>query len=299
MSTIAKVRHDEPYVAGESIEKTLASVRDLITHLVGLKGAVPTPLLRKQLSTALWQLTELSGVPPHAKYNVRFVSRGVKEQPGDTKVNHEHVTPRKSVSDRLLTARPGDSGITECLSDAGIACIVTVQEHGMLGNEPGLGWGRYEQAGVQVFDRLTQQWRTSASPTTPDRTDVDGLIDAKASAPELLHRLLHVMRAAGSEAVAGVSRKDGSPTHYFRLHDVTLPEPTRAFGYVHWSGVVDVALPFGDVPAQHRGRVTLVERTNRTRFRTRLRLSEAGDLQLATDLLTLSLDNLREDHREV
>lgn len=69
---------------------------------------------------------------------------------GATKVQYEHVVPRKTLVDRML-AEP--NAIPEILASA-VACLVTVEEHRRLTALPPTieAWDRYRAAGIEVTD---------------------------------------------------------------------------------------------------------------------------------------------------
>ena len=106
---------------------------------------------RELLSICVWKVTEIDG-----KQNLRFVSRGAVEASVGESLEHEHVFPRKGMVDEMMGGKP----VAEVLKDA-VACLVTKSEHEQLtretrGNPDLVGWARYEKAGIEVIDRLSQ-----------------------------------------------------------------------------------------------------------------------------------------------
>lgn len=106
----------------------------------------------------LWSITQARG-----KYTTRFRSTEAMTAPKGTKLQHEHVIPRKELISAIikepLRAR-------ELLTTA-IACTVTVKEHQRLTaisrEQPELrGWSRYEAAGIVWHD--TDERETKPAP---------------------------------------------------------------------------------------------------------------------------------------
>lgn len=107
--------------------------------------------LRESLSNAIWKYTECDG-----KYSTRFRSRGAIEFPKE-KLNHEHVLTRKSLIAELVE-NPSDY---IAIMQKAVGCTVLKSEHMLLGAveklNPGLvGWDRYREAGIEVYDLKTQ-----------------------------------------------------------------------------------------------------------------------------------------------
>ncbi len=107
------------------------------------------------LSEVLWLISEADG-----KYSTRFrtaeVVRLANEEPNSTtKVQHEHVFPRKKVTERILHQRQmilQHPQLLDSLLDETVGCVVTEQEHRSLPNSLE-GWKRYEK--VPVLDMMT------------------------------------------------------------------------------------------------------------------------------------------------
>ena len=103
---------------------------------------------RDVINVMLWKITEASG-----KYKTRFRSTGAANAPKDTKLQHEHVIPRKTLIDAILKE---PSRARELLTSA-LACTVTKEEHDRLTRitreQPDLqGWERYTAAGITIVD---------------------------------------------------------------------------------------------------------------------------------------------------
>ncbi len=147
---------DRPYEVDPSVsERRYRSLR-LISQLLTLTDLYDAHH-REMLSIAIWKWTEAVGVRPYAKYNIPLVSARVMDRNEPVKVHHEHVWARKWMVDRLLAERPwSETGLREFLEEHGVACIVTVEEHGRLGAVREQGWTRYLAAGVEVWDRKAQ-----------------------------------------------------------------------------------------------------------------------------------------------
>ncbi len=105
---------------------------------------------RELLGVCLWKVTEADG-----KWNVRYRSEGARGVVGNRDLCHEHVYPRKYLIKCLLDGEPVDSVISKA-----IACIVTRSEHKLLDDvsESAVGWKRYEQAGIRVWNLERSCW---------------------------------------------------------------------------------------------------------------------------------------------
>ena len=107
--------------------------------------------LRESLSNAIWKYTECDG-----KYSTRFRSRGAIEFPKE-KLNHEHVLTRKLLITELLQ-NPDDY---IAIMQKAVGCTVLRTEHLLLGsvekeNPLLVGWDRYREAGIEVYDLKTR-----------------------------------------------------------------------------------------------------------------------------------------------
>lgn len=102
---------------------------------------------RELLSVCIWKITEADG-----KYKVRYWSEGSISS--NVKLQHEHVYERKTLISRLLDGEPVESVICDA-----VACMVTKTEHERLTRSKQIGWARYKDAGVRVFDAKKERWR--------------------------------------------------------------------------------------------------------------------------------------------
>ena len=75
---------------------------------------------RDVINVILWKITEASG-----KYNTRFRSTGAHTAPKGTKLQHEHVIPRKTLIDAIMQ----EPGRARELLQTAIGCTVTIDEH--------------------------------------------------------------------------------------------------------------------------------------------------------------------------
>jgi len=103
---------------------------------------------RGVINGMLWSITEARG-----KCTTRFRSTAALAAPKGTKLQHEHVIPRKELIDAIMKE---PSRARELLNTA-VACTVTVEEHQRLSEitrkQPSLtGWQRYAAAGILVRD---------------------------------------------------------------------------------------------------------------------------------------------------
>lgn len=118
--------------------------------ITAINALLPLDLVeahKRELSVCIWKITEADG-----KYKVRFWSEGACANP-NAKLHHEHVHQRKELIHRLLAGED----IGRVVTDA-IPCMVTEQEHAALGGAPSIGWQRYRDAGIKVFDTKHGKW---------------------------------------------------------------------------------------------------------------------------------------------
>jgi hypothetical protein len=103
---------------------------------------------RGVINGMLWSITQARG-----KYTTRFRSTAAGNAPKGTKLQHEHVIPRKDLVRAIMTE---PHRARELLTTA-IGCVVTKEEHERLTRitreQPKLhGWDRYTAAGIAVTD---------------------------------------------------------------------------------------------------------------------------------------------------
>lgn len=310
MPDVSIVQMDKTYAPDDGVARNKASAFALIRQLLSLQD-VTEKHWKEQLSVALWKWTEAEGIAPHAKYNIRFVSRGVREAAGPARVNHEHVWTRKFLINELLGKPRSEEELKVLLDDFGVACIVTQEEHALLGRERGEGWARYRNAGIDVYDRAAQGWldwddRTDHVPAvTSERpaevpaelqVDVADLIGAHCRSSEVAAQLTELLRTVRMTiAVASPSyKRSGEVEPYFRIHDALIEEPTAAVAYVHWSGKVDLRLKESDLPADLVGE-DRVKRLSHSTYSVSCKITDAESRRLAEDLLFVALEKLRNE----
>jgi hypothetical protein len=102
---------------------------------------------KKLLRVCIWKITEADG-----KSKVRYWSEGAVENQS-SKLQHEHVHEIKELVARLMS---GES-VKAVVSDA-VACMVTKEEHINLGGSSKLGWDRYKDSRIRVYDAKGKQW---------------------------------------------------------------------------------------------------------------------------------------------
>ena len=102
---------------------------------------------RELLSVCIWKLTEADG-----KSKVRYWSQGALEDLNQ-KLHHEHVHERKELISRLLA---GEN--VELVAAEAVACMVTPSEHRILTKCSALGWDRYREASIKVYDSAEGCW---------------------------------------------------------------------------------------------------------------------------------------------
>ena len=306
--TIAKAHAS--YVPDNGVATNRQSALRLIHQLVSLQG-VTKRHMTEQLKIGLWKWTEAEGISPNRKYNTRYFSAEVMAQQSPASINHEHVWTMKNHVKALLGRRWTLAELEDHLTRYGVACIVTVEEHGQLSGSKLDGWARYQEVGVPVFDRATQSWldfgairdgevvgRVEATPArTTSRADVAELIAERAEADTaaLLVRLLRMARFASAVAVPSV-KVSGDVAPYFRIHDTLIEEPTGAVAFPHWTGQIDFALLSEDLPNWVSGdrRVKILKQP---KYAVSLRIHDEESLGLGEDLLFLALEKLRNAAR--
>jgi hypothetical protein len=116
-----------------------------------IRTLIPLDLLlshkKELLSICIWKITEADG-----KAKVRYwTEAAIVASKHD--LQHEHVHERNELIARLLSGE----NVESVLSDA-IACMVTKDEHKVLGSSKSVGWLRYQESGIQVYDALESQW---------------------------------------------------------------------------------------------------------------------------------------------
>ncbi|TDO57496.1 hypothetical protein EV651_111222 [Kribbella sp. VKM Ac-2571] len=295
-----------PYVEGSGVQALRASSLHLVRQLLELRD-VQRRHQRELLSIALWKWTEAPGAKPYPKYNIRYVTRGVLAA-DDAKINHEHVWPRKWIIDKLLSRRdwPSDE-LTDFLDTHGVACVVTIEEHASLGGKQRMGWQRYVDAGIDVWDRQLGRWAEFRGAPSEPADDVDAdeapvvvgvdleqVIRERAGDKQDL--LIELARSAEREMavpVLGSTRDSAQPVGaYFRIHDAQIEEPTPAVAYVHWSGKVSFRLTHNDLPA---GGLAGATPATHQKYGVACHVSDNATLRTAQHLLYLALAKLRDD----
>lgn len=102
---------------------------------------------KELLSVCIWKITEADG-----KSKVRYWSDGAVENQS-TNLQHEHIHERKELIIRLLSGE----AVRSVVADA-VACMVTREEHIQLGASSKLGWHRYKDTGIRVYDAEEHKW---------------------------------------------------------------------------------------------------------------------------------------------
>lgn len=311
-----------PYVADDTVHANRTSAFNLIRQLLDLRD-ITEKHKKEQLSIGLWKWTEAEGVAPHAKYHTRLRSAGALNTNSPAKLNHEHVWPRSWLIEQLLARvdwSPDD--LWDFLTDFGVACIVTVEEHLALGGVRGVGWERYERAGIEVHDLETNRpfvfphlplatGGLNAEPPTreeladfPDEVTeylpgdeelptVEGAIRLHAGPrASAFHALLARLEGEGVAIAVGTTHK-GGVGDYLRIHDNALEEPTPAVAYLHWSGKLSLRLSVHDVP-EYLMRSDGVDQAAHKNYGIRAKLDDHGSLDVAEGLLNLALEKVRE-----
>lgn len=124
----------------------LESATKLVEAILGLD--VLDAHKRDVINGMLWSITQARG-----KYATRFRSTAACAAPKGTKLQHEHVIPRKE----LVAAIMNEPARTREILSTAIACTVTAEEHKHLTlisrQQPHLKeWDRYRAAGITWRD---------------------------------------------------------------------------------------------------------------------------------------------------
>ncbi|MFG6467663.1 hypothetical protein [Roseateles sp. BYS87W] len=156
METIAKHRKKllEPYTQSSAAADIVASAKHL-AHLVLASDRLLHRHKKKMLSEVLWLISEADG-----KYSTRYrsveVVRLAQCEPTSTaRIQHEHVFPRKRVTESILRDRErllADPALLDTILEQTVGCVVTVDEHKALCDHED-GWRRYSN--VPVLDMAT------------------------------------------------------------------------------------------------------------------------------------------------
>lgn len=259
----------ETYTPDAGVEQRTASAVAAIWALLEAPGLM-LEHRRHLLGIAIWKYTEAPGVPPHPKYRLPFRTTGAMDVSSEAPVEHEHVWPRKWIIDRLLPAHErgwSRDELAAFMVEHGVACTVTKPEHLLL-NACGdaEGWGRYAQAGVEVWDAAHR--RPLVLPAVADTaTEAErrGVLLSTRVAGALSEAVLNALavhdsavspflrtflETAAGESVDLVPKYDaaGRPQTYIRIYDADLSEPTPIAVYVNYNGNLDFRLKPADVP---------------------------------------------------
>lgn len=137
---------DEHRAAIEGVAQVFEALHQLPDDVRFLKDRI--------ISNLLWIVTEFKPGAKHKIHGVRWRTPAAHELASrkETKaVRHEHVIERRWMIE-FLHEHP------ESTSDAlwnYPACLVTKQEHLLLGKSSGWEWARYVEAGLEVLDGET------------------------------------------------------------------------------------------------------------------------------------------------
>jgi hypothetical protein len=320
MSKAGLVRVNQLYEVTDANVVLRESALALLRQIVAMKGVLPNHH-REQVSLASWKWTEAFGQAPHAKYNLRYVSRGVVEAAPEARINHEHVFPRRWLVEQLLKIDPFATEFETFLDQHGVACVVSVEEHAALGASPGPGWMRYVHAGIEVFDRAKQEYVEPAAlmpgahvraPIAEEPQVVDPDLDPtirldrgpggtefvlQYAKPEVAAYILRLARTAELALGVTLPQQTAGTPKYFRVHDAVVEEPTRAAAYVNFNGTVDLALAYEDLPDSLKAVEWVTPRNeDRKPYLVRCVLTDAHSLESAEDLLGLALERIRDEY---
>ena len=126
-----------------------ARIASALTAIEALLPLNLYPAHKKELlSTCLWKISEADG-----KDKVRYWSSGAINAEKAAKLHHEHVVERRELIQRLLSGEP----IGDVIEDV-TACMVTPEEHKVLGSSTESGWNRYRECSIGVYDSMENRW---------------------------------------------------------------------------------------------------------------------------------------------
>lgn len=311
MPTNVAVQLDRAYMEDAGMPERRESALRVIHHLLALSD-VTIEHKKELLSIGLWKWTEAEGCAPHAKYHVRLRSLGAIDLENVSKVNHEHVWPRKWIIGELLGKEEWSvEALRGFLETYAVACTVTTEEHTRLGQSRASGWQRYAAAGVKVWDMLED--RPFELPVSgggvAERDDIEApegvesadetaqttpaaAIAARAGARAGVLQAL-VDRLEGEDVIVDVgSSRSGGIGDYLRIHDLAVGEPSPAVAYLHWNGKVSVRLLPVEVPSY----LLASERVRTTPHRfygVNCHLNDAQSVDTAEALIVLALEKMR------
>jgi hypothetical protein len=321
----------EKYRPESRIQGARASALQAVAHLLQPLPGLSLAHRRELLSIALWKWTEASGIPPYAKFNLQFATSGALEKSIPMKINHEHVWRRKWIIDQLLQGGRtwNEAQLGDFLESCGVACVVTVEEHGRLAAISGQGWQRYRQAGIEVFDlqepgpldlgdlfeaepgdeSADAELEPILEPEEPTENALEpahqtvgvagpsvneALDDLAGPKAALLKILVRMAELSGAVSVVGTTKNPDRPVGaYARVHDTTIEEPTRAAAYIHWSGKVSLGLVADDLPEALLAE-SCVTTAKHSTYGIQSQVSDAESLYVTEELLVLALEKLRE-----
>ena len=105
---------------------------------------------RELLSIAVWKYTEARA----GKTGLRYRTPAAMDSSQPSKVQHEHVRPRKEIVDDLLD---GGAELVPLVLSTAVSCLVTVEEHARLNSVDTRlsGWDRYAAADLTVVDHAS------------------------------------------------------------------------------------------------------------------------------------------------
>ncbi len=153
MDTVSKHRKKllTPYKRSTKADEAIASAKRLALLILS-HDELLYKHRKKMLSEVLWLISEADG-----KYSTRYRSKEVvrlaREVPDcEEPIHHEHVNPRKKVTEFILSQQKRflkHPRSLEKLLDETVGCVVTRREHDNL-MKSGDGWERYKN--VPVLD---------------------------------------------------------------------------------------------------------------------------------------------------
>lgn len=133
------------YLPHRDRERRIASAKTAIKAILTLD--LYAAHKKELLSVCIWKITEADG-----KTKVRYWSQGAIED-STQKLHHEHVHERRELIARLLSGEDVERVVVDA-----VACMVTQKEHRELSNHCFVGWDRYKEASIRVYDSLEGRW---------------------------------------------------------------------------------------------------------------------------------------------
>ena len=147
MAIVSKPCHRKLYVRRKGYEAGFVDVESLVCSVLHLE--IATPLKKRMLVHALWEIVKLNG-----DFRTRFRSKAALTL--GVVIERDHVYQKGRVI-KCLMDNPDQ---TASILNKSLHCVVTKEEHRKLTQLSEAraeidGWSRYHEAGIEVLDMCT------------------------------------------------------------------------------------------------------------------------------------------------